>query len=126
MEYLSWIPEYLVPFLIIITILVFVHEMGHYLIAKRYGVKVEVFSIGFGRELFGWNDKSGTRWKFSLIPMGGYVKMFGDGLGKLIIGNADHIIRALHHGCITPGNIGDIAHLSAVQLDKVTDTHFLG
>ena len=78
MEYLSWIPEYLVPFLIIITILVFVHEMGHYLIAKRYGVKVEVFSIGFGRELFGWNDKSGTRWKFSLIPMGGYVKMFGD------------------------------------------------
>ena len=78
MEHLAWIPDYLIPFLIIITILVFVHEMGHYLIAKKFGVKVETFSIGFGRELFGWTDKSGTRWKFCLIPMGGYVKMFGD------------------------------------------------
>lgn len=66
------------PFLVILTVLVFVHEMGHYLIARRNGVRVEVFSIGFGREIFGWTDKVGTRWKFSLIPLGGYVKMFGD------------------------------------------------
>lgn len=66
------------PFLIILTILVFVHELGHYLVAIYNGVKVEVFSIGFGKEIFGFNDKKGTRWKFSLIPLGGYVKMHGD------------------------------------------------
>ena len=66
------------PFLAVLTALVFVHELGHYLVARWNGVRVEVFSIGFGPELFGWNDKAGTRWKFSLIPLGGYVKMFGD------------------------------------------------
>jgi len=72
-------PDYILPFLVILTILVFVHEMGHYLLARYNGVRVEVFSIGFGRELFGWNDRHGTRWKFSLIPLGGYVKMYGEG-----------------------------------------------
>lgn len=66
-------------FLVLLTILVFVHEMGHYLAARTFGVKVEVFSIGFGKELFGWNDKKGTRWKISLLPLGGYVKFLGDG-----------------------------------------------
>ena len=70
--------EYIFPFLIILTILVFVHELGHYLVARYNKVTVEVFSIGFGPELFGWNDKAGTRWKFSMIPLGGYVKMYGD------------------------------------------------
>jgi regulator of sigma E protease len=65
-------------FLVVLTILVFVHELGHYWVARRCGVRVEVFSIGFGRELFGWTDRNGTRWKFSAIPLGGYVKMFGD------------------------------------------------
>src|SRR5579863_9371775 len=65
-------------FLVVLTVLVFVHELGHYLIARRNGVKIEVFSIGFGPELFGWWDRAGTRWKFSTIPLGGYVKMFGD------------------------------------------------
>jgi regulator of sigma E protease len=65
-------------FLIVLTVLVFVHELGHYLVARRNRVRVEVFSIGFGPELFGWWDKAGTRWKFSAIPLGGYVKMFGD------------------------------------------------
>jgi regulator of sigma E protease len=65
-------------FILVLTILVFVHEFGHFWVARRVGVKVDVFSIGFGRELFGFNDKHGTRWKFCLIPMGGYVKMFGD------------------------------------------------
>ena len=70
--------NFLIPFLILITIVVFIHEYGHYYFAKRYGVGVTDFSIGFGREIFGWNDKSGTRWKVCWIPLGGYVKFFGD------------------------------------------------
>jgi regulator of sigma E protease len=66
-------------FLIVLTVLVFVHEFGHYAIARWNGVRIDVFSIGFGPELFGWWDSAGTRWKFSTIPLGGYVKMFGDG-----------------------------------------------
>ena len=65
-------------FLTVLTVLVFVHELGHYLIARRNGVRIEIFSIGFGPELFGWYDRAGTRWKFSAFPLGGYVKMFGD------------------------------------------------
>lgn len=65
-------------FILILSVIVFVHEFGHYIVAKWAGVKVETFSIGFGREITGWNDKSGTRWKISLLPLGGYVKMFGD------------------------------------------------
>ena len=78
MDLLAILSQNLVPFLIILTVLVFVHELGHYLSARRHGVKVDVFSIGFGPEIFGWTDKAETRWKFSLIPLGGYVKMFGD------------------------------------------------
>jgi regulator of sigma E protease len=69
---------YLIPFLVVLTVLVFVHEFGHYWVARRNGVRVETFSIGFGPELFGFNDRHGTRWKFSAVPLGGYVKMFGD------------------------------------------------
>src|SRR5579862_3608695 len=65
-------------FFIILSVIVFVHEFGHYLIAKLCGVKIEAFSVGFGKELLGWNDRSGTRWRISLLPLGGYVKMFGD------------------------------------------------
>jgi len=70
--------SYLISFLVVLTILVFVHEFGHYIVARWNGVRVDVFSIGFGKEIFGWTDKAGTRWKFSLIPLGGYVKMYGD------------------------------------------------
>ena len=70
--------NYIIPFLILIMIVVFIHEYGHYYFAKRYGVGVTDFSIGFGKEIFGWNDKSGTRWKVCWIPLGGYVKFFGD------------------------------------------------
>ena len=70
--------NYIIPFLILITIVVFIHEYGHYYFAKKYGVGITDFSIGFGREIFGWNDKRGTRWKISLLPFGGYVKMFGE------------------------------------------------
>ncbi len=78
METLDIIFKFSVPFLVMLTVLVFVHEMGHYLIARANNVRVEVFSIGFGKELFGWNDSLGTRWKICVIPLGGYVKMFGD------------------------------------------------
>lgn len=71
--------DYIAPFLIVLTVLVYVHEMGHYLIARRNGVRVEVFSIGFGPEIYGWTNKVGTRWKIGAIPLGGYVKMFGEG-----------------------------------------------
>ena len=70
--------SYIIPFLILLTIVVFVHEYGHYYFARRYGVGVTAFSVGFGKELFGYTDKNGTRWKFSAIPFGGYVKFFGD------------------------------------------------
>ncbi len=69
---------YVIPFLVVLGILVFVHELGHYVVARWVGVKVDVFSIGFGPELFGWTDRQKTRWKVSLVPLGGYVKMFGD------------------------------------------------
>lgn len=65
-------------FLFVLGLLVFIHEWGHYIVARLCGVRVEVFSIGFGKEIFGWTAKSGTRWKISLFPLGGYVKMFGD------------------------------------------------
>ena len=70
--------SFIIPFLVLILVVVFIHEYGHYYFARRYGVGVTDFSIGFGKELFGWNDKSGTRWKICWIPLGGYVKFFGD------------------------------------------------
>ena len=74
----STIWDYVIPFLVVLSILVFVHEYGHYIVARWNGVRVDVFSIGFGKELFGYTDRAGTRWKFSLLPLGGYVKMHGD------------------------------------------------
>jgi regulator of sigma E protease len=78
MEMLSWIWEYVIPFIAVLTVLVFFHELGHHAVARLCGVRVEVFSIGFGPEIFGYTAKSGTRWKFSAIPFGGYVRMFGE------------------------------------------------
>lgn len=68
----------LVPFLFVLTVVVFVHEMGHYLVGRWCGIGVRAFSIGFGPELIGFNDRRGTRWKLSAIPLGGYVKFVGD------------------------------------------------
>lgn len=85
MEYLSQLSDtglsifyYLVPFLIVLTIVVFFHELGHYLVARWNKVDVDAFSIGFGPELFGFDDRNGTRWKVCAIPLGGYVKFMGD------------------------------------------------
>jgi regulator of sigma E protease len=69
---------YIIPFLFVLTIVVFFHELGHFLIARLCGIKVTDFSIGFGPELIGFNDRHGTRWKIAAIPLGGYVKFFGD------------------------------------------------
>jgi len=69
---------YIIPFLFVLTIVVFFHELGHFLVARWAGVKVLTFSLGFGPELAGFNDRHGTRWKISAVPLGGYVKFFGD------------------------------------------------
>jgi regulator of sigma E protease len=74
----NWVPLGLPAYIFLITVVVFFHELGHFAVARWCGVKVETFSIGFGREIFGWFDKKGTRWKISWIPFGGYVKFFGD------------------------------------------------
>ncbi len=68
----------LISFLVVLTVVVFIHEYGHYWVGRRCGVGVTAFSIGFGREIYGWTDKHGTRWKISAIPLGGYVKFVGD------------------------------------------------
>jgi len=85
MSFINLIWEFVSPylftvtmFLFVLTILVFVHEMGHFWVARRNQVRVEVFSVGFGPELYGWTDRLGTRWKISAVPLGGYVKMFGE------------------------------------------------
>jgi len=74
----GWVTGYVVPFLFVLTIVVFFHELGHFLIARWCGVRVVTFSVGFGPELLGFNDRHGTRWKLAAIPLGGYVKFFGD------------------------------------------------
>jgi len=68
----------LLLFVVVLSFIVFIHELGHFLPARYYGIKVDTFSIGFGKEIFGWTDTKGTRWKFSWIPLGGYVKFLGD------------------------------------------------
>jgi regulator of sigma E protease len=68
----------ILSFLLVIGPLIFVHELGHYFVGRWFGVKAETFSIGFGREIAGWTDKRGTRWKLSWLPLGGYVKFAGD------------------------------------------------
>ena len=76
--FIEWVPLGLPAFLFVITVVVFFHELGHFSVARYFGVKVETFSIGFGPEIVGWTDKKGTRWKISWLPLGGYVKFFGD------------------------------------------------
>jgi len=104
MAFVTGTIAYVLPFLIGVTLLVFVHELGHYLVARWAGVRVEIFSIGFGPELFGWNDRHGTRWRVSAVPLGGYVMMFGDpdAMSSLPAESASHLSEAekavtLHH-----------------------------
>jgi regulator of sigma E protease len=76
--FLHWLVHAAPIYVVALSILVFVHEFGHFWVARRCGVKIEAFSIGFGKELFGWTDKAGTRWRVAILPIGGFVKMFGD------------------------------------------------
>lgn len=78
MEFLSSFGSYIIPFLLVLTIVVFFHELGHYLVARWNKVDIEAFAVGFGPEIIGFNDKHGTRWKLCVIPLGGYVKFLGD------------------------------------------------
>ena len=77
-DFAGWAPLGLPVFLVYVTLVVFIHELGHFLMARSFGAKVDVFSVGFGPEIFGFNDRRGTRWKLSWIPVGGYVKFAGD------------------------------------------------
>lgn len=77
-DFISGGAMYILPFLFVLTIVVFVHELGHFLMGRFFNTKIDTFSIGFGREMFGFNDRYGTRWKFSWVPLGGYVKFWGD------------------------------------------------
>ena len=77
-DLVHWLPLGLPAFLFVITLVVFFHELGHFLMARAFGVAVETFSIGFGPAIFAWTDKKGTRWKVSWVPLGGYVKFLGD------------------------------------------------
>jgi len=72
------VTAYVIPFLFVLSLVVFFHELGHFLIARWCGVRILVFSIGFGPEIIGFNDRHGTRWKISAVPLGGFVKFFGD------------------------------------------------
>ncbi len=78
MAAVNFLTGYMVPFILVISLLVFVHEMGHYLVGRWCGIRATAFSVGFGPELIGFTDKRGTRWKISAVPLGGYVKFFGD------------------------------------------------
>ena len=80
----------LLSFLVVLTVVVFIHELGHFWVGRRCGVGVTAFSVGFGPELFGWTDRHGTRWKISAIPLGGYVKFVGD-LNAASVPNADQL-----------------------------------
>ncbi|OCJ03791.1 RIP metalloprotease RseP [Rhizobium sp. AC44/96] len=77
-EIFAFLTGYIVPFVLVLSLLVFVHEMGHYLVGRWSGIRVLAFSVGFGPEILGFSDRHGTRWKISLIPLGGYVRFFGD------------------------------------------------
>lgn len=74
----SWVGWYILPFVAVMTLIVFFHELGHYLVGRWCGVKIDAFSLGFGPEIYAWVDKRGTRWRLAAIPVGGYVKFHGD------------------------------------------------
>ena len=78
LDFLSWLQWYIIPFILVMNGIVFFHELGHYLVGRWCGVKIEAFSLGFGPELLAHVDSHGTRWRLALFPIGGYVKFLGD------------------------------------------------
>ncbi len=88
LQALQGVGTYIVPFVVVLTIVVFVHELGHFLVGRWCGIKVDAFSIGFGPELFAFTDGKGTRWRFAALPLGGYVKFHGDANGASMADDA--------------------------------------
>jgi regulator of sigma E protease len=94
---LSMFLIYFISFFVVLTVIVFIHELGHFLVARWCGVKIDTFSIGFGKEIIGWNDRHGTRWKLSWILLGGYVKFAGDANAASLPSNsAEHVPGSLY------------------------------
>src|SRR6266404_9369862 len=87
-----WLASYLVPFLFVVAVIVFFHELGHFLIARCCGVGVTAFSLGFGPELFGYTDRHETRWKVCAIPLGGFVRFLGD-KNVISVGDAADVLH---------------------------------
>ena len=87
-DLIAWLGWYVVPFILILSLIVFVHELGHYLVARWNGVKIDAFSLGFGPELFARVDARGTRWRVGALPLGGYVKFHGDANAASMAGGA--------------------------------------
>src|SRR5487761_2429961 len=79
---------YIVPFVLVLTIVVFFHELGHFIVGRWCGIKVDAFSIGFGPELVAFMDRKGTRWRIAALPLGGYVKFHGDANGASMADDA--------------------------------------
>src|SRR5271154_7375632 len=95
-DLLAWFGWYVVPFIIILCLIVAVHELGHYLVGRWCGVKIDAFSLGFGPELFARVDSHGTRWRVGALPLGGYVKFHGDVNVASVANDADPSVdRAL-------------------------------
>jgi len=84
LDILMNLAAYAIPFVIVLTMVVFFHELGHFVVGRLCGVKVDAFSLGFGPELLAFNDRSGTRWRIAAIPLGGYVKFHGDANGASV------------------------------------------
>ncbi len=115
MEFLSsaGIFGFIIPFLVVLTIVVFFHELGHFLVARWCGVTVETFSIGFGKEIIGRTDKHGTRWKISLLPLGGYVKFLGD-YGAASVPDREHIDAIVEEAEHDGRDASGVLHLKPV------------
>lgn len=105
-------------FLVVLSVIVFVHEYGHYWVARRNGVRVEVFSIGFGPEIFGWYAKDGTRWRVSAVPLGGYVKMYG-----MAEEGESSAVNALENGADNAENSGENSGEMTEDDKKVSFAH---
>jgi regulator of sigma E protease len=88
LQALQGVGTYIVPFVVVLTIVVFIHELGHFLVGRWCGIKVDAFSIGFGPELFAFTDRKGTRWRIAALPLGGYVKFHGDANGASMTDDA--------------------------------------
>jgi regulator of sigma E protease len=95
------VAEYIIPFVFVLSIVIFFHELGHFLVGRLCGVKVDTFSLGFGSELFGFVDRHGTRWRLSLLPLGGYVKFHGDANGASMTDNGEIVAMPASERAVT-------------------------